>query len=369
MGGQISESQIPNSTGSSISVAAMSVEELEFNIGKVEHMISVQAQKHSELMKKQLEELSILKNKFATCQRNREALSHSQPSAASDTFVRRVEWKISDLKDKLEKTPSGESFWSDEFTCMGIKGLQLEFFPKGRESTTLPGFCSLFLWCPAGTKIKYQLWAGNHICAPDEDAYDGRMGHGHSNFCKLDSEINTQTDSITVGVSILEIHRSEELESGLRIITTPPECLISKEADLLKNWNVTKVEWKIGDIRRHMRNVPVGSSLCSPLFCASGIREIFLEFYPNGIPATTKEGFCAFYIRCPEGTVVTVTLFVGEYRKGPIQTQFDGTAGKGLPEFCKLEEQIENDEIRVGIEIHKNPKQLNDANTIVIEYL
>ena len=38
---------------------------------------------------------------------------------------------------------------------------------------------------------------------------------------------------------------------------------------------------------------------------------------------TQGEGLCGFYIRCPDGTSITVTLFVGKLRKGPISARFE----------------------------------------------
>ena len=76
------------------------------------------------------------------------------------------------------------------------------------------------------------------------------------------------------------------------------------------------------------------------MFTAAGIREILLEFYPNGTASTQQEGWCAFYVRCPEGVSMTLTLFAGQVRKGPIRTRFDGMTGKGLSDFCPIREHM-----------------------------
>ena len=31
------------------------------------------------------------------------------------------------------------------------------------------GFCSVFLWCPGGTRVKYRLFVGSSVRAPDEE--------------------------------------------------------------------------------------------------------------------------------------------------------------------------------------------------------
>ena len=83
---------------------------------------------------------------------------------------------------------------------------------------------------------------------------------------------------------------------------------------------------------------------------------MLLEFYPNGNANTQKEGYCSLYLRCPEGTQVIVTLIVGEIKKGPITAKFEGPAGKGLPEFCDIRDQIDksSDSLLVALEV-RNP--------------
>ncbi|CAD7948078.1 unnamed protein product [Amoebophrya sp. A25] len=292
------------------------------------------------------DELRSTRRKMASLQ----ASSNSLESTSHD--VRRVEWTIPGIRDRLKAQDKGMSIWSPEFSARGINGIQLEFFPNGRESTTITGFCSLFLWCPSGTKIKYQLSVGKHMRAPDEDTYDGRMGHGHSNFCMLEAEI-TQ-DSVTVAVDILEVEKTQYVQSdlgSLQIYTGAVRSHIDQEAQILTNRNISRVEWRLINMEKKLANLPRGSSIYSPIFSAAGIREILLEFYPNGSQNTTKDGACAFYIRCPEGTSIVVTLFVGNYKKGPIVAHFDGSAGKGLPDFCEIAKEIEDDQLVLGLEL------------------
>merc|ERR1712176_1670106 len=95
-----------------------------------------------------------------------------------------------------------------------------------------------------------------------------------------------------------------------------------------------------------------------------GILEMLLEFYPNGITQPSgqgRDGYCGFYMRCPSGNTLTLTLLVGTAKKGPIRTEFDGNAAKGSPEFCRLEDQLaqlpEGEEDLI-LSVHvKNPQQ------------
>ncbi|KAF4714719.1 hypothetical protein FOZ63_022559, partial [Perkinsus olseni] len=82
--------------------------------------------------------------------------------AGTDPLTRRVEWTITGIREQLKVCPKNVSIWSPEFSACGIRNMQLEFFPQGRETATLDGFCSVFFWCPEGTNIKYQLFVGNH---------------------------------------------------------------------------------------------------------------------------------------------------------------------------------------------------------------
>jgi hypothetical protein len=274
-------------------------------------------------------------------------------TANTDVFARRIEWVLPDFSqhERKEKT---YSIWSPKFRVAGLDGLQLEFFPKGRENTQYDGFCSLFLWCPDGTKIRYQLWVGKFLRAPDEDIYQGRIGHGHSNLCPLAPEVDRANDSLTLGVTFLNIQQEFQNErKTLSLQTTPFESLVSSQADYIMNKDVNKVVWKIKHISQKKLKHPKGSSMWSKLFTAAGIRDMLLEFYPQGSVNTTKDGFCAFYIRCPQGVSMIVTLFVGNSRKGPIKTSFDSQTGKGLPDFCNLDDEInrEEDFLEIGIEV------------------
>lgn len=267
-------------------------------------------------------------------------------------FARRAEWRLSNIA-ALRDTPRNESMWSPEFCIFGIQGLQLEFFPKGREST-LPGFCSLFLWCHPDVTVKYQLRVGSHYTSPDEDRFAFHRGHGHSNMCFLEDEIDPETDSLVVGVEVLDVRRVDESQAGLKLFTDSPEALVSTQAAAMHSLPTLAVEWRIRDCRRRASEVPRGFAICSRPFSIAGIASVLLELYPNGVESTSKEGYCGFYFRCPPGTSVVVSLFVGSFQKGPSRTEFDANAAKGFPEFCPLADQLTEDgDLVVGLKIKK----------------
>mmetsp|Transcript_92963 Transcript_92963/g.245488 ORF Transcript_92963/g.245488 Transcript_92963/m.245488 type:complete len:348 (-) Transcript_92963:23-1066(-) len=327
------------------------------NLEALEQSLQKQEEQHASELKSCRDELSDL-HKLVLDLESQASRLEVVGRGGPDQFVRRVEWTISEFSQKEQALSKGESIWSPKFRAAGLDGLQLEFFPKGREKTTFEGFCSLFLWCPSGTKIRYQLWVGNFLRAPDEDEYTDRIGHGHSNFCPASTEVNRQTDSICVGVDLLEVQSVEEISSsGLRLISKSLESMVSREVEVIRNGQVTRAVWKIRKISEMLKQLPRGASMWSPLFTAAGIREILLEFYPKGSTNTTKDGYCAFYIRCPEGVSMVVTLFVGKSKKGPIKTTFDSLTGKGLPDYCSVQDEInmDDDSLEVGIELKNQP--------------
>lgn len=351
------------------------MEELQFQLDQVTFQLDEQHTKHAEAVAQLRDEAKQLqKRMLAVISRN--ALRAQGGSELGDnTFVRRVEWRVPDY-DKVREKPRNEAIWSIEFAALGVQGIQLEFFPQGRETTRLAGFCALFLWCPVGVKVKYRLRVGSHWSAPDEDEYVSRMGHGHSNFCLLDAQKDEATNSVLVGVEILSIAVAQDIGMGLRLINQAPEALVARETAVVHNRQMDRVEWKIRDIRKRAKEVPRGLAICSPVFSISGVREMLLEFYPNGISMPDgkefREGFCGFYVRASKsyshsagGLTLLLTLFVGDARKGPIKTQFDGNAAKGLPEFCRLADQLhdEDTDLLVGVHI-QNPELEVEKTTI-----
>jgi len=270
----------------------------------------------------------------------------------------RVEWRVTGVAEKLSVMQKGQSIYSDAFDCMGLRGIQLEFYPSGRQQEAgagYDGFCSVFLWCPPGANIRYYLFCGSYLRAPDEDMFDARMGHGHSNFCYLLDQI--VDDSVTIGVEILDVFtKATDITSDVKLVWKSLRDTIRSELEVLNQVGVDRVEWQIRSVSKLRQTWPKGSSIFSPLFTAAGVRDILFEFYPNGSAVTQGEGLCGFYIRCPDGTSITVTLFVGKLRKGPISARFEHATGKGLPDFCELDKEIDpvSDSVTIGIELRNN---------------
>eukprot|EP00933_Yihiella_yeosuensis_P039233 TRINITY_DN33183_c0_g1_i2.p1 TRINITY_DN33183_c0_g1~~TRINITY_DN33183_c0_g1_i2.p1 ORF type:complete len:363 (-),score=55.03 TRINITY_DN33183_c0_g1_i2:100-1095(-) len=287
-------------------------------------------------------------------------------------FIRKVDWRIDNISAKIRSCPRNSCIMSEKFSIMGAQDLVLEFFPQGRDSTMMEGFCALFLWCPPGVRIKYQLRVGDHRATLDEDTYESRMGHGHSNLCRLEGQINKATDSVVVGLDVFEMTVYSEPEPPLkqddkvlapvlRLVNDGPEAAVAREASIIQKRSVDCCEWRIKDIRRRVAEVPQGCAVCSPLFSIAGIRDIQLEFYPNGLdtPSQSKPGYCGFFVRFPTGNYqLVLTIFVGNAKKGPIKTEIRGESAnaKGEPSFCLVSDQLVDgeDDLVVGVSI-QNP--------------
>eukprot|EP00434_Breviolum_minutum_P004015 symbB.v1.2.003534.t1/scaffold196.1/size274459/6 len=104
-----------------------------------------------------------------------------------------------------------------------------------------------------------------------------------------------------------------------------------------------------------MRDVPRGQYVCSPSFSVAAVRNMHLEFYPNGLEGS-KNGYCGLYVRSPGGKYsLNLTLSVGSATRGPSRTELDGNSAKGLPEFCRINEQLQDkEELVIGIKV-QNP--------------
>ncbi|CAK0815449.1 unnamed protein product [Prorocentrum cordatum] len=317
-------------------------------LGELERRLEENDQRHREAVVRLRAEASAL----------RARLTSLAAGAKDSTFVRAFEWRIDDLAARCGGMSKDDSLWSEEFAIMGVPGLQLEFFPRGRASTRTEGFCALFLWCRAGVRVKYQLRVGGHQLAPEEDEYPTRMGKGQSNFCCLEAQRDALTDSVVVGVDVLELTTFREPSPGLRLVNRGPERLVARGALELHSWHLDTVEWRIRGLLQRRASLPAGVALCSPLFSLAGVPDMLLELYPSGVGgegAVAADGgaSCGFYVRCPAGTALMLTLFVGKATLGPLKTEFKQGEAQGRPAFCKLEEQLEPgaDDLVVGVTV------------------
>eukprot|EP00928_Gymnodinium_smaydae_P008555 TRINITY_DN13109_c0_g1_i1.p1 TRINITY_DN13109_c0_g1~~TRINITY_DN13109_c0_g1_i1.p1 ORF type:complete len:349 (-),score=75.23 TRINITY_DN13109_c0_g1_i1:28-1074(-) len=293
--------------------------------------------------------IAALRDETAALRRRLSASSSASSASAmprDDSKTRRAEWRIENASELLAGKPRTTGLWSPDFSIMGAN-MRLEFYPRGQEGSSQPGFCALFLWCSGNVRLKYQLQVGQHRGAIDCDFFEAGstpMGHGHKNFCLLEAQIDATTNSILVAVDVLELAWSEDRPGGLRYFIESPEVVIARSAEALHNADLSTVSWRLKDVRQRVAGLHRGQALCSSLFDVAGVKGAMLEFYPLGVGATpsspAKDGYCGLYLRCRGGATLTVTLSVGSAKKGPIKADFVGFVGKGVPELCRFEDQI-----------------------------
>ncbi|KAF4650471.1 hypothetical protein FOZ61_000292 [Perkinsus olseni] len=116
---------------------------------------------------------------------------------------KRVEWRIDNISVLARTFTQGRPLHSCPFTVAGLEQVRLIFYPAGYFNAA-SGYCSLYTRAPPGTAIRAKLFIGRQ---PRNVAFefDGSCSaFGRANFCLLQSEVDQATDSVTVGVEIIE---------------------------------------------------------------------------------------------------------------------------------------------------------------------
>merc|ERR1712232_417387 len=98
--------------------------------------------------------------------------------------------------------PNGECICSAPFMAAGIDSLQLLFYPSGYKGCTA-AMCSLFVYGPAGCRLKGTLWLGTHKRDADHSFGEGGAC-GRTNFCRFDKAVNEVDDTVMVVLDIEE---------------------------------------------------------------------------------------------------------------------------------------------------------------------
>lgn len=115
-------------------------------------------------------------------------------------MVRKIEWRVENASLLRRCFPANECICSASFSAAGIEGMQFIFYPSGYKGAT-EGYCSLFLFGPAGATLKCQLAAGKQ----QRDAshtFDEPGAFGRTNFCRFESCVDEVDDSIMMLLDI-----------------------------------------------------------------------------------------------------------------------------------------------------------------------
>ena len=145
-------------------------------------------------------------------------------------MVKRVEWLLSEVDQLPRLFPHDQPVCSPVFSAAGIDGMQFIFYPMGYRDST-EGFCSLFLYCPAGVNIKCNLNAGSQ--KRDASNHFREAGaFGRCNFCRLDSAVDSDTNTALLYLEIDEViqESKKSLEEESRGSKKPPSLELESAA-------------------------------------------------------------------------------------------------------------------------------------------
>jgi hypothetical protein len=120
-------------------------------------------------------------------------------------MIRRVEWRVEQASRLRQCFAPGQPICSTQFNAAGLEGLQLLFYPSGYKGAT-DGFCSLYMYGPAGCTIRCSLFLGEQ----KREAYHSFVepgAFGRTNFCRFESITDESEDSVLVAIEVEEAHQ------------------------------------------------------------------------------------------------------------------------------------------------------------------
>merc|ERR1719161_741165 len=127
-------------------------------------------------------------------------------------MVRRVEWQIAEINERIlrsaEEDPDEDPLiMSPQFSAAGIENMQIYLYPKGYR-TKHEGVCGLFLLCPQGVYVKCRAYVGD-VEKVFEHHFEETppVPYGRGSFCQIARQVDQQSDTLTVGIELLEIQQ------------------------------------------------------------------------------------------------------------------------------------------------------------------
>jgi hypothetical protein len=124
----------------------------------------------------------------------------SQVDIMQSRMVRKIEWRVESASALRRCFPANECLCSAAFSAAGVEGMQFVFYPSGYKNCT-DGYCSLFLYGPAGATLKCFLSAGEQKREASH-SFDEPGAFGRTNFCRFESCVDDTTDSILIVLDI-----------------------------------------------------------------------------------------------------------------------------------------------------------------------
>lgn len=117
-------------------------------------------------------------------------------------LVKRVEWRVAHASLLQRCFPPGREICSPTFVAAGIESMQLVFYPSGYAGAT-DHFSSIFLFAPAGSTINGFIGAGKHKHKINH-TFEMAGAFGRTNFGRFETLIDTDNDTITISLEIVE---------------------------------------------------------------------------------------------------------------------------------------------------------------------
>jgi len=263
-------------------------------------------------------------------------------TAVETISARRVDWVISGIQAKLAEYPKGTRMFSPEFSAYGCDQLGLVLYPNG-NSNAKPGFCSLGLKAPHGAHLRYKL-----IVAGTEKFTELRQNvtesWGFVDMCRVEDAVDHESNSLRLGVEIIDdIDKNEELTTV----------------------GTTKIEWTLRNMANKLQYYHKDVALYSEEFTAAGVDKLRMKLYLNG-KGEADDGWCSLYLEAPKGSELRCRLSVG--KKGMSfdrLEKFGEDSIWGFLTLCAIADEVENDELKVGLQVLET-KRL-DANLTEVE--
>lgn len=299
---------------------------------------------------------------------------------------------------QAEQSHGGNSWRSPPVSIAGVNGISLEFQVFRKASRPPPGAeeslgdCTLCMHAPEGCYLVFRLSIGS-VNMQFQQQFDATTQSSFKCSADLETNIDPKDGALRVGVEILEVslqakfqreHFSDKPQEAILLEDVgKEECktpfreslvlhqyqshrtleLVETEVHKMRSMLVRQIEWRIENASTLRQVFPEGEALCSQSFSAGGIDGLQLLFYPSG-HAGVREGFCSYFLYCPEGATLRCWLTAGKQRRDARAVV--GGAGGGLfgrTSFCRYVECVEggSDTLTLSLEVEEAQQAVREA--------
>jgi hypothetical protein len=245
--------------------------------------------------------------------------------------------------------------------------------------------------------MAFKLYIGERAI-PLEKKFSGRSPAVSGRMCWLRDQINTDDDTLRVGVEFLEAMREVEYPTRmppppLALTGRPPEEIdgvmkaiaalegeeettqlgenqldgslcymrhlnhrvleqVQAQVSGMESRMVRKIQWMVQNASKLRQFFPWGQAVCSPVFAAAGVDKMQFAFYPSGYGNVT-DGFCSLFLYAPAGCTLRCYLSIDKQVR-EIQHSWEEAGAFGRTNFCLFSDQIMDlvdDTILLSLEI------------------